>query len=154
MKGMWYGSETERLKEDVIYEKDKYYTKEAKPYKVKKVYFTLLAEDEDGNEREFKEHEITTESKETIIMHLRHFGHDVVEYPNHIVLNPDTDNQAIDVLHFTNNILFNEGAEGTVVYALKEATRIHDELIRFREWVKDEEDFEKGIGIYADDDDD
>jgi len=46
MRSSWEKSQTERSIGDTVYEKEKYYTKEAKPYKIKKAYFTFLAEDE------------------------------------------------------------------------------------------------------------
>lgn len=153
MQSGWEGSETNRFINDTIYEKEKYYTKEAKPYKIKKVYFTFLAEDEEGNEREFKEYEITTETKETVILHLRQFGHEVVEYPNYIILNPKTDNEVIDVLHFKNHFLFNEGDEQHIGFALRIATQIVDELARFRAWVAEEDAIENGDYEEEDDDD-
>ena len=154
MKKMWVGSEISNVfKDEIIYERETYCTVDAKPFKIKKVWLTFLAEDEDGNEKELKVHDITTESKESIIMYLREFGHEVVEKQNHIILNPKTDAEEIDLFEINNNILFMEG-HNCASYAIKTATQIHDELVRYREWVKDEEDRENGIGIYAEDDDD
>ena len=139
MKESWDGSETERFIGDTIYERDKYHTVEAKPYKIKKAYFTFLAEDEEGNEKEFKEEEITTETKETTLMHLKHFGFDIEERPNHIVLNPGTDAETVaDPLHFTNHFLFNERSETDMNYPLTVATRIKDELDMLREYLDEE----------------
>lgn len=142
MKSGWEGSETNRIIGDTVYEKEKYYTEEAKPYKVKKVYFTFLTEDQEGNEREFKEHEITTETKETVLLHLRQSGYVVEEHPNYIILNPETDNEVVDALHFTNHFLFNEGNEQNMDYPLRIAMRIMDELARLRAWKEEMDELE------------
>lgn len=142
MKRSWEGSETERFVGDTVYEKTKYYTGEAKPYTVKKAYFTFLTEDTEGNEREFKEHEITTETKETVLGHLKQSGYEVEEYSNHIILNPKTDNEVIDSIRFENHFLFNEYDENNMEYALKVAVQIMDNMARLRAWIIEEDALE------------
>ncbi len=142
MKSSWEGSEINRIMGDTVYEKERYYTEEAKPYKIKDVYFTFLVEDETGNKKEFKEHEITTETKETVLLHLRQSGHVVEEHPNYMILNPETDNEVVHALHFKNHFLFNEGDEQDMGYPLRVAAQIMDELARFRAWVAEEDTWE------------